>query len=66
MCDFPQPKQKYVGTGENCNSLSDVIIYPINKTFWNFSYILFGFVLALIFQIVEPMQILKISLKSRG
>ena len=63
MNDFPQPKQKYAGTGENWNFLNAVIFYPTNKTFWNFSYMLFGFVLGLIFQIWDSMQILQISLK---
>ena len=28
MGDFPQPQQKYAGTGEKCNSIIAVIFYP--------------------------------------
>ena len=37
----PSHTKKYAGTGKNYNIVIVVILYPVNKTSWNFSWISF-------------------------
>ena len=51
MDDFTQPQQKFAAAGENCDFVITVNFYPVQRIFFIFLCILFGFVSTQVFNL---------------